>query len=91
MKTGSIKHLEKVLAAYVSEEKARELTGLFVAINELRQADAHLPSSDLNDSIVLAGISEPGITTNEALQMLHKLVDSLYVIAGVFQGASHKP
>lgn len=85
---GSIKHLEAALATLVDPKKARQITGVFVGINELRQADAHLPSSDLDDSIELAGIAETGITTHEAMQMLRTLVDSLYAIATIFQRAS---
>lgn len=83
--SGSIKHLEAALATYVGEPEARKITGVFVGIKELRQADAHLPSSDLDDSIALAGIAETGITVHEAQQMLHDLVDSLYAIATTFE------
>lgn len=66
---------------------ARDITAVLVGVNELRQADAHLPSSDLDDSIALAGINEKGVAVDEARQMLHKFVDSLYRIAAVFQKA----
>lgn len=85
--SGSIKHLEAALATLVEETEARKITGVLVGINELRQADAHLPSSDLVDSIALAGITETGIEVREAQQMLHKLVDSLYAIADTFTKA----
>lgn len=85
--SGSIKHLEAALATLVGETEARNITGVFVGINELRQADAHLPSSDLDDSVALAGITETGITVHEAQQMLHSLIDSLYVIAATFEKA----
>lgn len=84
---GSIKHLEATLATLVGDEDARKMTGVFVGINELRQADAHLPSSDLDDSIALAGITESRNTVVGAQQMLHKLMDSLHRIEDVFSKA----
>jgi len=81
MKPGSIKHLEAALAAHVSIDEARGLTAVFVGINELRQADAHLPASNLNDSLSLAGITDTGNSISEASQMLYTLVDSLFRIA----------
>lgn len=81
---GSIKHLEAAVATRVEKSRAREITAVLVGINELRQADAHLPSSDLEESISLAGISETGISINEAQQMLRRLVDSLFSIAEIF-------
>ena len=79
-KAGSIKHLEQVLTAISDNIDARQLTSALVGINELRHADAHLPSSDLEHSISLAGINEVGIPLHEAQQMLHKIVETLYVI-----------
>jgi hypothetical protein len=81
MKSGSIKHLEKALATINPKADAQKLTAVLVGINELRQADAHMPSKDLDDSILLAGIANQGMPVEEARQMLHELVDSLYGIA----------
>ncbi|MCP3671887.1 MAG: hypothetical protein GY814_15945 [Gammaproteobacteria bacterium] len=84
---GSIRHLEETLATMIDAHEARQLTGVLAGINELRQADAHMPSSDLDDSIKLAGISETGIVVHEAQQMLRELVDSLYKIATALRDA----
>jgi hypothetical protein len=80
-KSGSIKHLEKVIAKFRPDEEARKMTAVLAGINELRQADAHMPSENLQNSIKLAGIVEPGMTVDEARQMLHSLVDSLFRMA----------
>lgn len=77
---GTIKHLEKALATKISSNIAREVTAVFVGINELRQADAHLPSSNLDASMKLAGIHGTGNSIDEAQQMLDALVDSLHSI-----------
>lgn len=90
VKSGSIKHLEAALATLVGETEARGISGVFVGINELRQADAHLPSSDLNDSIALAGITETGASVHEAQQMLHSLVRSLCKIVAAFEKCGNK-
>ena len=87
LKAGSIKHLEVVLASLVDPMEARRITAVLVGINELRQADAHLPASGLDDSIQLAGITATEVTIHEAMQMMRALVDSLYSIANIFQKA----
>lgn len=87
MKAGSIKHLEKILAATVPQADAEQMTAVFVGINELRQADAHMPSADLDDSIKLAGIEDLTIPLNGARQMLDLLVASLFRIAGTLANA----
>ena len=86
--SGSIRHLEAALTTLLDPTEAREITAVLVGINELRQADAHLPSSDLDDSIKLAGITETGVTLHEATQMLNALVDSLDAIATIFRKAN---
>jgi hypothetical protein len=87
MKAGSIKHLEKILATFVTQADAAQMTAVFVGINELRQADAHLPSADLDDSIKLAGIEDLSIPLNGARQMLSHLVASLVRIAATLENA----
>ena len=81
LKAGSIRHLEAALATLVGESTARKTTAVFAGVNELRQADAHMPSSDLSDALKLAGIAETGVAVHEARQMVHQLVDALYAIA----------
>lgn len=56
MKPGSVKHLEIALQKVVSLEEARALTKVLVGINELRQADAHLPSSEHTKAFILVGV-----------------------------------
>ena len=86
-KTGSVKHLEAALKTKIDEKDARMLTGVFIGINELRQADAHLPSTKLDDSISLAGIEVGGSPVLEAQQMLDRLVQSLYGIEFTLRAA----
>lgn len=86
-KPGSIKHLELVLAKFRSEAEARSLTAVLAGINELRQADAHMPTENLSESMRLAGVANAGRATDEARQMLHSLVDSLFGIASAVADA----
>ena len=85
MKAGSVKHLEAALQKEVSQEEARALTTVLVGINELRQADAHLPSSAFGKAYDLVGIvqhSDPEVVQGRL--MLESLVKSLVQMAQVF-------
>ena len=81
---GSIMQLQYALETRIGENEARDITASLVGLNELRQADAHLPSSELEHSMKLAGISEPGISIMEGRQVLDTLVDTLRRIKVVF-------
>ncbi len=89
MKAGSIKHLETVLAGFIDQAEARKITAVLVGVNELRQADAHLPSQDLDKAMNLAGITQRDDTVTQALQMLDSLVASLSEVAQILSGAPH--
>lgn len=84
VKAGSIKHLEHALAKFVEPERARQVTAPLVGINELRNADAHLPSQDLDKSMNLAGVTLKADPVGQALQMLDSLVESLSGVARIF-------
>ena len=84
--TGSIKSLERVLATITSPSEARIALTRLVGIYELRGADAHLPSLELDESFELAGVDKSASPLEQGLQMLlrtmqllgglHKLLDS---------------
>lgn len=84
MKWGSLKSLENVLATYVAPEKARSLLSPLVGIYELRHADAHLPSSELRESLNLVGVDDNAPFVFQGFMLLHACVSSLYSIAEVF-------
>jgi len=56
-KWGSLKSLEKVLATILTPDRARPVLTPLVGTYQLRLADAHLPGSELNESLKLAGIN----------------------------------
>jgi hypothetical protein len=84
MKPGSVKHLEVSLQKGVSLEEARALTKVLVGINELRQADAHLPSSEFAQAFSLVGVDQRDDPVKQGRQMLESLVESLTQMAQVF-------
>ena len=84
IKWGSLKSLENVLATYVAPEKARSLLSPLVGIYELRHADAHLPSSELRESLNLVGVDDNAPFVFQGFMLLHACVSSLYSIAEVF-------
>lgn len=90
MKAGSVKHLEAALQKEVSQDDARAITKVLVGINELRQADAHLPSSGFGKAYGLVGIDEhSGLDVMKGRLMLESLVDSLVKMVQVFVRFPH--
>ncbi len=65
-------------------EEARALTKVLVGINQLRQADAHLPSSGFSEAFDLVGVDQQSDTVVQGRQMLEMLVDSLVGMTKVF-------
>lgn len=84
-KWGSLKSLEGVLALEVGKERARALTGPFVGIYDLRRADAHLPSKDLEKARELIGIDESAPYILQGCQLLSVCVSSIQDICAVFE------
>lgn len=90
MKPGSVKHLEAALQKSVSLEQARALTKVLVGINELRQADAHLPSSGFAEAFDRVGVDQQAEPVMQGRQMLESLVESLAKIGEVFAQVTRK-
>lgn len=59
----------------------RKITAPFVGVYELRHADAHLPSSKLDDAFKLIDIDRSRPHIHQGYMMLHNIVSSLYGIA----------
>ncbi|CAI8911181.1 hypothetical protein [Pseudomonas sp. IT-P395] len=84
-KSGSMKHLEAgLMKRGATLEEARALTKVLVGINQLRQADAHLPSSGFSEAFDLVGVDQQSDTVVQGRQMLELLVDSLVGMTRVF-------
>ena len=84
-KWGSLKSLENLLALRIEESSAREIVGPLVGIYELRLADAHLPSSEMDDSLALARVDQNEPYVTQGYQLLHACVNSIFAICEIIE------
>jgi hypothetical protein len=84
-KWGSVKSLENLLASKIDPEKARSLLTPLVGIYELRHADAHLPSNQIDKAFSLASVDQTAPTIFQGYQLLDACVSSFYGIADVLR------
>jgi len=84
-KWNSLKSLEMVLATTIGSEASHELMGPLFGVYEMRQGDAHLPSSDISESFNLLGIDKVENPVFQGYQLLNRFVTCLYDIAEVFE------
>lgn len=82
---GSIKSIEKLISEKVQLEIARKITAPLVGIYELRLADAHLPSSKIDEAYELIGIDKKWPYIKQGHYMLHKCVTSIYAISDILK------
>lgn len=80
-KWGSLKSLENLLASKYDRELVRKITSSLVGVYELRHADAHLPSSKIEEAFKLIEIDRAAPFVHQGFQMLHHVVSSLFGIA----------
>jgi hypothetical protein len=83
-KRGSLKSLESVMATLMPAETAHALMTPLFGIYELRLADAHLPSSELDTAFTMVNVNrnEPWII--QGTQLMCVIVDVLHHIAYAF-------
>jgi hypothetical protein len=86
--SGSLKSLERVLATIVSPDEARSALSPLVGIYELRGADAHLPSSQLDDAFRLAGVDASTDSIAQGHQILMALMRSCVAIVTTLEDQS---
>jgi hypothetical protein len=80
-KWGSLKSMEKVLATLIGEEKARTALGPLHGIYNLRLADAHVASKDLDEAYVLARVDRALPFVMQGRDLLVTCVNALHRIA----------
>lgn len=80
----SLKSLEKLVALHTDAKHARQLVAPLVGIYELRHGDAHLPKSDIDDSLVLVGIDRSLPAVLQGYQMLYACVGVLWDLFYLF-------
>lgn len=78
---GSLKSLENLLSSRYEKNFIRQILAPVVGVYELRHADAHLPSSEINDAFKLINIDRTKPFVHQGLEMLGRLVSSIYGIA----------
>lgn len=84
-KWGSLKSLEKLLASKIDSEKARSMISSLVGIYELRHADAHLPSSKIEEAFDLLNIDRKLPFVHQGHKMLYSCVNSIYGVVEVMR------
>ncbi len=84
-KWGSLKSLENLLATQVNPHIAREIIGPLVGIYELRHADAHLPSKEIEEALGLVRVTRNSPYVFQGHQLLHACVSSIYHIIEVIK------
>ena len=78
-KIRTLKLLEKLLAKYTSEDYAyKQMTPLF-GVYDLRQGDAHLPSSDIEDCYTRLGIDRDSPHVLQAVDLLQNVAEAFGV------------
>lgn len=80
-KWGSLKSLENLLASRYDRDLIRRVMAPLVGVYELRQADAHLPSSKIKEAFELIDLDGSQPFVHQGFQMLHQVVSSIYGIA----------
>jgi len=80
-KWGSLKSLENLLASKFDRELVRKVLAPLVGVYELRHADAHLPSNEIDDAFQLIEVDRSLPFVHQGHMMLHKVVSSLYGVA----------
>jgi hypothetical protein len=80
---GSLRSLEKVLATVAGEMKAHAALGPVHGVYNLRLADAHIPSEDLDEAHALARVDRTLPFVIQGRDLLVSCVDSLHTIAGI--------
>lgn len=85
MKWGSLKSVENLLAARVGAEKASTTMAPLFGIYDLRLADAHLPSKDVDEALRRIGVDNSASLVVQGFQLLDACVGTLYAIVDVLK------
>jgi hypothetical protein len=84
-KWGSLKSLEKVFGTVIGEERAHVALGPLHGIYNLRLADAHVASKDLDEAYALALVNRTLPYVMQGRDLLITCVTSLHTIADAFK------
>jgi hypothetical protein len=84
-KWGSLKTIENLLAIKISPENAKKISSPFVGVYELRHGDAHLPSSNIENSFDLIQIDRNLPYVMQGYQMIYTCVDNLHIVLRILE------
>jgi hypothetical protein len=87
---GSIKSLEKFIATLISPENARLITGPLAGAYELRVADAHLPSDELDKAYELVRVDPTAPPLIQGFRLIASVVSALLNIAEIVEDANRR-
>jgi hypothetical protein len=85
---GSLKALERALATLIPKECARQLCGPLFGMYDLRVGSAHLPGSEIEDSLRLANVDVKEPFVHQGYSMLTAFVAALRRLADIFGRAA---
>ena len=85
VKWGSLKSLENLLTTKHDRGKIRNITAALVGVYELRLADAHLPTSELEKAFKLIKIDRAKPFVHQGYEMLSEVVSSLVDILDMLE------
>lgn len=77
---GSNKLFESILADKVGELRARQMFGVIAGIYDMRNGDAHIAGSKINDAIKLAEVDSTQSYLRQGQQLIDNLARSIYFI-----------
>jgi len=83
IKWGSLKTIENLLALKIPKDTAKQITSPLVGVYELRHGDAHLPSSEIENTFALIKIDRSSPNVIQGYQMLLACVDNLHIILSI--------
>lgn len=88
---GSLKALETLVSGTIGADPARDLFGPLFGVLDLRHADAHLPSDDLQPALMLAGIDREQPCVLQGARLLEKCAETLGAIAVAIENPASSP
>ena len=84
-KWGSLKTIENLLVLKIPQETARQILSPLFGVYELRHGDAHLPSSDIENSFNLIDIDRNLPSVVQGYQMIFTCVNNLHLILKIIE------
>ena len=85
IKWGSLKSLENLLSSQFDRHAIRKITAPLVGVYELRHADAHLPSGEIDETFKLIRVDRSASFVHQGHQLIREVVNSLYEVIEVLK------